>query len=269
MKIEIFDVEHGQCSLITAPNGKRLMIDAGHNTTRSWYPSTQFYGLDIEEFVLSNYDEDHASDFRDLKNFCHIAFITRNHSVTADRLAAMKAEHGMGTGIKAFHEWMKSVPIGMAPAREPDLGQIITTNFSNSYPTFTDANNLSVVTFVEYYGFSIVFPGDLEEKGWLELLKREDFCQKLANVNVLVASHHGRANGYCAEVFEYCNPQITIISDGGIQHATQNTVQLYNFRSAGIPNGRSVYTTRHDGTITINVGIENWNIAAERGRNAA
>ena len=43
MKIEIFDVEHGQCAMIHCPNGKKLMIDAGHNGSTPWFPSLHFF----------------------------------------------------------------------------------------------------------------------------------------------------------------------------------------------------------------------------------
>lgn len=39
------------------------------------------------------------------------------------------------------------------------------------------------------------------------MLKNADFRQRLAEVNVFVASHHGRENGYCEEVFQYCKPE--------------------------------------------------------------
>jgi hypothetical protein len=40
MKLQIFDVEHGACSLLTADNNARLMIDRGHNATTGWKPGT-------------------------------------------------------------------------------------------------------------------------------------------------------------------------------------------------------------------------------------
>jgi hypothetical protein len=54
---------------------------------------------------------------------------------------------------------------------------------------------------------------DIEREGWLEMLKLPSFQQCLREVNVFVASHHGRENGYCEEVFQYCTPDIVVISD--------------------------------------------------------
>lgn len=264
MKIEIFDVEHGQCAMIHCPNGKKLMIDAGHNSSRPWYPSIHFFGDDIERLVITNYDHDHTSDLVDVKRCCNVNVITRNPSISSASLSAMKAQTGMGPGIKDIYQWLKDIeanPGGFAASA--NLGLVTTTTYWNTYGygvgQFTDANNLSVVTFVHFQGFCILFPGDLEEAGWQQLLKNPNFREDLKKVTVLVASHHGRRNGFCADVFNYCAPRATIISDAGKQHATQETVHLYSYRTVGYqhPDGstRKVLTTRTDGAITIDVNF--------------
>jgi hypothetical protein len=40
MFLEVFDVEHGACALITTSNGKRVMIDCGHNAATNWRPGS-------------------------------------------------------------------------------------------------------------------------------------------------------------------------------------------------------------------------------------
>jgi hypothetical protein len=57
----------------------------------------------------------------------------------------------------------------------------------------------------------------------------------MGEVNVLVALHHGRENGCCEELYESgCRPAVTIISDSGIEYATQETIGWYRTRTAGI-----------------------------------
>ena len=76
--------------------------------------------------------------------------------------------------------------------------------------------------------------------------------QSLSRVNIFVASHHGRENGYNEEIFKYCSPPI-IISDESIKYDTQDVD--YRKHSKGIPwddgNTRYILTTRNDGMITI------------------
>jgi beta-lactamase superfamily II metal-dependent hydrolase len=96
----------------------------------------------------------------------------------------------------------------------------------------------------------------LEREGWLALLERPDFRARLADVTVMMASHHGRENGYCEEVFNFCRPQAVVISDKPIVHDTQLTVPDYRavVRHEGVVvrttmKRRHVLTTRRDGTI--------------------
>jgi len=106
---------------------------------------------------------------------------------------------------------------------------------------------------MHYKDIHIVFPGDLECAGWMELLKNKAFVENLKKVNFFVASHHGRDSGYCESVFQLCNPEIIIISDESQKYDTQKGV--YNkTHSKGIVFGdtrRHVLTTRSDGMITI------------------
>ncbi len=267
MRVEIFNVELGQCVMIHCPNGQKIMIDAGHNTSQSWYPSVHFSGQHIERLIVSNFDEDHMSDFVDVLKYCKIRTIYRNATVDSNRLLAMKTLLGMGPGIKHVYDWLKMVE---GPSRTTilpaDLNGVDLLHFANPYGVFTDTNNLSFVTFARYGGFSILFPGDLEVAGWKELLKQQGFQDALRKVNILVASHHGRENGCCEEAFNFCKPQAVIISDGGKQHATQETCNWYANRTTGcktISNtDRKVLTTRSDGHITLAVDQNGtWRIA--------
>lgn len=268
--IKIFDVGHGACAVIAAPNEKLLMIDCGHSNDRPWRPSEAFTNRTIEELVVSNYDEDHVSDLEALmaKRPPSPLWITRNPSVSASDLANLKMENGMGSGIARLKRWMEVVE-GKIFTGGPDLGTLTKRWYYNDHADFDDENNLSVVTFVEHGGFRIVFPGDLESAGWQKLLKNQHFANELRTMDVFVASHHGRDSGCCDEVFKICKPQIVVMSDRDKQFDSQETTGWYRNRSKGINhygNRRHVFTTRRDGDITIQA-YENstWDIFTEKG----
>ncbi|MGU9963325.1 MAG: ComEC/Rec2 family competence protein [Candidatus Halichondribacter symbioticus] len=269
MKIEIFDVEAGQCAMIHCPNGNIVMIDAGDNTKSGWKPSEHLKNKVIELLIISNYDEDHVSDLtgltlsRDKVRILHL-----NDSVNAAKLKSLKDNTGgMGDGTKVVYDWLKSASfVGI-----PKLGDVKIEYYCNEYEKFSNStNNLSVVTFVRYGKFTILFPGDLQVAGWKELLKDRNFQDDLNKVNILVASHHGREDGYCEDVFEYCNPELIIISDGKKKYETQEkTPGWYEKKALGIKftNGtnRSVLTTRKDGNITIDVPfVGDWGLKARK-----
>jgi hypothetical protein len=93
----------------------------------------------------------------------------------------------------------------------------------------------------------------MEKAGWLQLLRSPAFIQELYDVNLFVASHHGRENGYCEEVLNLC-PQIRaiIISDKKMGYQTQETVDRYRRYANGFLYGadtRRVLTTRRDSSM--------------------
>src|SRR4051812_854272 len=102
MILEIFDVEHGACALITTSNGKRVMIDCGHNTSTAWRPSAELVARGVwalEKLVISNYDEDHVSDYCSLVALIEVKCLMRNMSVPTSTIHVLKSEHGMDRGI--------------------------------------------------------------------------------------------------------------------------------------------------------------------------
>ncbi len=255
MKVDIFDVEHGACALITADSGARMLIDCGHNSSNDWRPSRHLPSLGIstiDMFVSTNMDHDHVSDLANLRKTVHLVSLLRNPSISSLGLASMKLD-GVSAGIEALMSMLGSYT---APVPLTNWGNLSYTAFWNTHGVpFTDTNNLSLVLFVHAFGLHMVFPGDLETDGWLQLLQRPDFRAELARVNVFVASHHGRDNGRCEAVFKYCcSPAIVIMSDKPTIHDTQQTAGWYGGRCSGIVyNGeqRHVFTTRRDGKLTL------------------
>jgi beta-lactamase superfamily II metal-dependent hydrolase len=270
MKVQVFDVEHGACNLVTADTGARVLIDCGHNSTTGWRPSVYLpqQGITaVAQLAITNYDEDHVSDLPNLLRAVHPNILYRNSTVSPDDLKKLKSEHGAGPGIERLIAMSReySHPV----TSWPDLGELSFSYFYNKYPDdFDDENNLSMAVFLHYRGFCMLFPGDMEKAGWLKLLQRPAFVEQLKKVTVLVGSHHGRANGCCQEMFELgWLPKIVIISDAGIQYTTQETVAWYAARSEGIEHDgefRSVFTTRRDGRITLDVTPAGWAISTTR-----
>lgn len=260
MRIQVFDVEHGGCALVTADSGARILIDSGHNGSTGWRPSNYLAQQGVghlEKLIITNYDEDHASDLPNLVRTVGIGTLVCNPTVSSADLVHLKDIGGIGNGIRALADLKASYTAPATRDAVVDYGGIKLTHFYNRYPEeFEDENNLSLVVILEYQDLCICFPGDMEVAGWRRLLHKPGFREKMAQVNVLVASHHGRQNGCCEELYTQTglSPAITIISDSGVQYATQETIAWYRARTRGITlNGenRRVLTTRRDGRIAI------------------
>lgn len=259
--LEIFNVEHGQCALLTTANGMRMMIDCGHSNVSRWYPGDYLNYLGVsylDMLVVTNYDQDHISGFPNLNDQIVIGHLLRNTSVETDEIQMLKSEDGIVS--YAMDEFLNEVDnsfgsLGVsAPLCFPSVEW---SCFYNIYPIFEDENNLSLVLVLKIHGIQFIFPGDMETAGWLHLLETSPrFANLVSDTHVLIASHHGRENGICTELFdEYgCNPEIIIISDDYRQYNTQYTTGYYGNKCNGIKGFRDqelrkVLTTRRDGYI--------------------
>lgn len=276
MKIEIHDVDHGGCVAITSPTGERLMLDCGHNLSRPWFPSIAYMGERIETLMLMNLDEDHVQDLEGMCQRTTIGALVSNPTIDASALRAMKPD-GMRSGVTMAHEIFSHVGHGFLGSWQHGLGGVQWHAFWNVYGTdFEDTNNLSLAVFVSWGGFTALFGGDLETAGWRRLLRFPVFRQRLMEVKLFVASHHGRENGQCGELFAWCKPEVIVFSDGAKQYGTQETVDWYRQRASGkfdcssyrgglaLPPMRKVMTTRSDGTITVDVQPDgSWSIRPE------
>lgn len=61
MLLEIFNVEHGACALVTTSNERRALIDCGHNATTGWYAGTALANKGIQfldRLSIMKFDED-------------------------------------------------------------------------------------------------------------------------------------------------------------------------------------------------------------------
>ena len=259
MRFEILNVEHGFCAYAMGSDGGVLLFDCGHGETNR--PSTCLPALgitDVRRFFVTNYDEDHISDLLAVRRNLNIEVLTRNPSMTAAQIRSLKTPP-ISSAMNELLSMVESFTGSATPQQlEPEGLQVRV--FHNDHPTFTDTNNLSLLTFLDVGHVSFALGGDLERPGWLKLLEKPHVQGLLKLVNVFVASHHGRESGYCREVFDYCSPVFVVMSDGPIQHDTQLMASTYaEHASGGMFNTsagqefRKVITTRNDGNILWNV----------------
>lgn len=255
MELQIFDVEHGACALLTCDNNTRVMLDCGHNGTTGWAPGSHLRGIGVnslEMLVITNYDEDHVSGLPNLRASVSIGRLWRNKTVTPEILKRLKSEDGMGNGIEELAEMASTYT---ADGGFPEFPGVEYHSFHLNYPEFDDENNLSFVAHLKLNGVDFLFPGDLEKKGWETLLARDAaFRAAVTDISVLIAPHHGREGGIYPELFtKYgCKPYWVVISDKGYAYDTQKTVPFYSSHAKGAAfrgEERKVLTTRNDAEI--------------------
>ena len=120
MILEIFDVEHGACALVTTSNGRRIMIDCGHNATTNWRPGTFLAGARKSPGWTNSSSQTTMrttlSGYPDLLGKIAIDVLVRNPSVLPGTIRFLKTEDGMGNGIDLLVRSIEGVFTGGAPA---------------------------------------------------------------------------------------------------------------------------------------------------------
>jgi beta-lactamase superfamily II metal-dependent hydrolase len=253
LRFKIHDVGHGSCISLLHENGNSMLWDCGHQDSNR--PSTflpQEEGIKrVDHFFVTNYDEDHISDLPLLRQNVSPTLLHRNTSIDAAALRVLKRQNGpISNAMESMLDMIATYT--HTPQTLPSFPNVEFKTYCNSFDQFDDTNNCSLVTFINCKGLKYVIPGDIEKAGWLKLLEKVSFQNELRDVEIFIASHHGRENGYCEEIFDLCSPSVVIFSDDNIKYATQEMSSIYAKHCSGIAfNGQTRYvlSTRNDGSV--------------------
>ncbi len=253
-RIWVFDVEQGFCAFIEAPNGRTMMIDCGRAEFFSPVEYLREKGYTLTMLHITHPHDDHIRDIVRVMQ-CFVPQLLR-WSVY-DWPEIQQAPEGDYENLRAYVGSQEGYMPQGAP--EPDWGGMTTSYWSlgvNQAKKLNDSNfvnNSSYIAIITIGQFKMVFPGDIERDGWLEMLKRQEFREALAGTNVFVASHHGHSSGYASEVFDVMGrPYVNVLSCHRRDPSVESAYSTPD-RAIGVPEpntGRTRYsfTTRNDGT---------------------
>lgn len=260
--LKVFDVGHGQCILFITPNRQVVLIDCAHHPN-GWHPADALLTMGIRHvhsLVISNFDEDHARGLAKLlARGITLGRVWPNWRVTPATIRRLKND--LGSGIN-FLLWMLDRGLGStcdavdAPMLGCDTFSTWALSPEDYWPSYVDTNRLSLITEIKTAGIGIMIGGDMPAMGLSILMRDARFRAAVATTDILIASHHGRADGCCDDLFAYgWRPGVVIMSDERQGHGTQDTGQYYRQRSLGLTFGdgdtRHVLSTDRHGTIDI------------------
>ena len=253
-----FNVEHGNCHAILADDGRTVVIDLG--VSDDFCPLTWLYQqgrTTIDLLVITHPHADHIRNIGKLRNFT-VSKLHRPKNIPAALLADLDpALRRAWATLDA--SYTLPVPTGEQfwDAASPNHS-CFELKFFGGISDTSNLNNYSIVTVLDYFGMKMVLPGDLEEPGWQALLRQRSFLFAAAGSPVLVAAHHGRAAGWCADLFSIINPQLVLISDGAEQdtsYASRYSAQATGAKVMAVSTGdikeKCVVSTRDNGHIDI------------------
>jgi len=270
--IIVFDVQHGNAIYMKSPLNKHMFFDIGSGTQKDAALSVSPLLLVRNNFEIDKIDyllisHPHADHISDIPNLLSASLgpkvLSRPKNISDDFIK----ESNRASDSQLIDEYLnldKNYSHPVTPDIDPTLplnnGGVTIKRFCANLKDDNNINNYSILTLIEYGNDKVILPGDMESNGWTALLQESDFKEAIKGTTILVASHHGRESGYCPELFDIINPEITIISDG--KYCDTSATELYINHTSGFgirkPNSedqkqRKVLSTRKDGNIYISI----------------
>ena len=237
------------------------MVDCGN--TRDFNPIDFLLAKNLipenklSNLTLTNYDQDHFSGIVYLRERVKIETVNFPKNMTGKQIKESKSviTAAVEEIVKMKEEFSATVENYDPPYRK----YCYSLNQADFPGENIDTNKLSQLVFVSFNNTVVCIPGDLTTPAWEKLLQLNDVKTLLGRTNIFIASHHGREDGYCKDVFTHCKPEVIILSDKDIIHETQKgQTQLYSTHVMGEgvnlnSTNRKTLTTRSDGHLWIRI----------------
>ncbi len=271
-----YDVQHGSASYLNTPNNKHIMIDLGtgsiKDSNETFSPLTRlkdYWGVEqLDQVIITHPHRDHIDDIENFDALSPKLLLRPTHLTEEEIRGGNKSTESEQSKIDKYleiHKRYTGTPDKNERVREPENnGGVTIKTFHPKGCSRSNLNDHSIVTVVSYAKSKIIIPGDNEEDSWQELLAKEAFIDAIKGTDILVASHHGRESGYCADLFEHIKPSLVIVSDGP-EGKTSVTGKYYDAtteagwgvfsRSDETKRQKWVLTTRDNKAIVVRFGV--------------
>lgn len=223
--LTVLDVGQGQCILLQS-EGRTYMVDCGGYTDDYAADRAAGYLLSrgigrLDGLILTHLDDDHAGGVKGLLS-----------RVETDLLILPPVSSELSTGTTVY----------VVQDLHLASGKMSITVYPPTFPGA--ANEKSLCVLFETENCAILITGDRDGFGERMLLRNN----RIPDVDILIAGHHGSANSTCVELLAAACPEIVCISAGRnnlFGHPAPALLdRLEKF-------GCTVYRTDKHGTITI------------------
>jgi competence protein ComEC len=222
--VKFFDIGQGDAMYIKSPSGRELLIDgsADKQILEKLGRTMNLFDRHIDVVVATHPDKDHIGG---------LPAVLTKYTVGLLLEPGTTADNGVYDELLVVAK-NKSVKIVQAYAGQSiDLGgdAIATVLYPNRSVLGMETNESSIVILLTYGSQSFLFTGDAP------LSTEYSILNKLPELSVLKAGHHGSQTSTSFELLEKTTPEYTVLSVGANNsygHPHRNVVaRLQEFRS--------------------------------------
>jgi len=249
LSIRQLDVGQGDAALITTPEGRRILIDAGPNAHQV-AGILRSEGIDtVDLMVASHAHADHIGGMPAVFLAVTVrAYMDNGIPHTTATYARTIAAAEREPGLQYLAATGRTITLGSATVRVLPPPRVDGSQ-----------NNNSVGLLIEYGDFSALYTGDSERRELTHWLRAEP----IPSVELVKAAHHGARNGVTANWVEATAPQLVLIPAGSRNrygHPSPFALQLWTAGGARIYRtdqmGEIEVKARRDGTFTVHLSTD-------------
>ncbi|WP_147821045.1 DNA internalization-related competence protein ComEC/Rec2 [Salidesulfovibrio onnuriiensis] len=211
VRVSVLDVGQGQSVLVTAPGGRRYLVDGGGTNSRTFdigravVGAALTYGRPprVEAVFMSHADIDHSQGLVHILDAFDCDVFYTNGDLPEGRVGRAMRSALEGSGL---------APRTLVRGDVLEAGDIV---FQVLHPArnfdASDSNENSLVLRVIRRGHGLaLIPGDIGQQGVHDLLALESGLR----AEMLVLPHHGSETGCSREFYEQVGPKVAVASCG-------------------------------------------------------
>jgi competence protein ComEC len=233
VEIAFLDVGQGDAALITAPDGRHVLIDGGPRGSgvAAWLRSR---GIDTLELVVASHNHaDHIGGLEEVLATVGVRYYMENDVPSATQTYARLVDAVARSGAVVLKAEQRAIGLG-------DLR----IHVLPSPPGALSHNDRSIGLVVRLGEFHAMFTGDAERETlawWIE-------HAALPRMSIVKVSHHGARSGTTAAFVHATSPDVAVISVGAPnQYGHPSPITLNMWRAAA----RYVLRTDREGPVTV------------------
>lgn len=202
--VHYIDVGQGDATLIVAPTGETMLIDAGERGEAAEYLEKHKIKT-LDYLVFTHYDFDHIGGGDEVLELCEVKNVLASdyepHNKTGKTLHTLIEDEGAN-----FLHPDKGDKFTLGDIQFEVLTKALTESNKHS-----DENENSIIMMMTFGETKFLFTGDAEKKREAEII---DSYGKKLDADVYKAGHHGADNASSAELMALVTPDYGVFSCG-------------------------------------------------------
>ena len=203
-EIIMFDVGNADSFLIKTPKHKYFIIDAGKKSYRGYSDGEAIINKylknkrisKINTLILTHYDLDHIGGAVDILKNNKVDNVIVQH-LNPDTFSA-----------KQIIDYLKESNLNYAKAKDEIIYSEPNFKIRTIKAPVDDENEASIITIMSYKDKNYLFMADAGIEAW------EKIKDKIPELEILKAGHHGAANVINNEMLDKLKPKYALISTG-------------------------------------------------------